>query len=111
MSAGSTVKVPQARPSQPLASVIVTQNSPDLSTLIVGVVAPLLQAYWKGGVPLAAAARSVPDSPQHTVVSGTEIWSSACTVSVPQACPWQPWASVTVTQYSPAWLTEMDGVV
>jgi len=105
---GFTVSVPQPEPVQPPVIVTVTQYEPDVFTLIVDVVAPVLQRY--PCAPLGDAV-NVAEAPEHTVALFTVTVGFGFTVSVPQPEPVQFVARVTVTQYEPDALTLIVDVV
>ncbi len=60
---GLMVTVPEPEPVQPLVSVTVTENVPEVPELMVEVVAPVLHANVLEPVPPAAVAVSVAEAP------------------------------------------------
>ncbi len=67
-------------------------------TLIVDVVAPVLQSYVTAPVPPEGVAVSVPLLPGHASLLLTDTIGFGCTVKVPEPEPVHPFVSVTVTE-------------
>ena len=95
---GSTVKLPEPEPVQPLVSVTVTLYVPAVLVLMVDVVAPVLHAKVAAPVPPAGVAVSVAGNVlAQTSTFAIETVGFGSTVRVPEPVPEHPFESVTVT--------------
>ena len=92
VGAGKKLTVVVAVPVQPVVAVTVTVYVPAVEIVVLAVVEPLLQMY----VPPPVAVKMVELVPQ-TVVFPEIVMATVFTVTVTEAVPVQPFASVTVT--------------